>query len=139
MRFMSPNEDYGSETVDINLSPLIDMVFLLLIFFMVTTVFVKRTALDVTPPEAVTAAPAPDTALIFSVRADGTVRFGEEEIRVASIPGIYRRQTGAGGASRPVIVVADQQSLTGKVVEVIDACRSAGAELVSLATRNRGM
>ncbi len=136
---MSPNEDYGSETVDINLSPLIDMVFLLLIFFMVTTVFVKRTALDVTPPEAATSAPAPDTAVIFSVSADGTVRFGEEEIRVASIPGIYRRQTGAGGQSRPVIVVADQQSLTGKAVEVIDACRSAGAELVSLATRNRGM
>ncbi len=138
MRFMSPNEDYGSETVDINLSPLIDMVFLLLIFFMVTTVFVKRTALDVTPPEAATSAPAPDTALIFSVSADGTIRFGEDEIRVASIPGIYRRQSGPG-ESRPVVVVADRQSLTGKAVEVIDACRSAGAELVSLATRNRGM
>ena len=132
---MSPNEDYGSDTVDINLSPLIDMVFLLLIFFMVTTVFVKRTALDVTPPEATTGTPAPETALIFSVGADGSVRFGEEKIAVASIPGIYRRQTDAGGQSRPVIVVADQQSLTGKAVEVIDACRSAGAKMVSLATR----
>lgn len=135
MRFMSPNEDYGSETVDINLSPLIDMVFLLLIFFMVTTVFVKRTALDVTPPEATTAADAPDAAIVFSVGADGTIRFGDSPVTLNAIPGIYRRQSAS--ADKPVVIVADQRSQTGAAVAVIDACRAAGAEFVSLATRTQ--
>jgi biopolymer transport protein ExbD len=134
MRFMSPNEDYGNETVDINLSPLIDMVFLLLIFFMVTTVFVKRSALDITPPDAATAGAAPESAIVFNITGDGIIRFGDSEISLASVPGVYKRQMGNIG--RPVVVVADRQTPTGAAVAVVDTCRAAGAQQVSLATRN---
>ncbi len=134
MRFMSPNEDYGNETVDINLSPLIDMVFLLLIFFMVTTVFVKRSALDITPPDAATAGTAPESPIVFSITGDGTIRFGDSKITLASVPGIYKRHMETTG--QPVVIVADCQTPTGAAVAVVDACRAAGAQLVSLATTN---
>lgn len=121
-----------SESVDINLSPLIDMVFLLLIFFMVTTVFVKDRGVDVQKPEAVSGREIETENIVFTITSEGDVVYGGESISVNNVRGLVSRLMQQ--KERPIILKADKISRTGKVVDVIDQCKLAGAAEISIAT-----
>jgi len=118
-------------SADINLSPLIDMTFLLLIFFMVTTVFVQETGVDVQKPKAASAEQLEKNSILLAVTRDGKVVYGGREVPVNSIRGLVARLLRV--TQMPVIVVADEVSATGVVVQVIDQCKLAGAAQVSIA------
>lgn len=124
-----------TESVDINLSPLIDMVFLLLIFFMVTTVFVKESGIDIQKPEAVSAREIEDESIVFTITSDEDVVYGDESLAVNNIQGLVERLLQS--EERPVILKADKVSRTGIVVEVIDQCKLAGAADISIATEKK--
>ena len=68
------------EGMDINISPLIDMVFILLIFFIVTTVFVEETGVDVEKPEAASAVQLEKNSILIAVTSKGQVVYGGKEI-----------------------------------------------------------
>ncbi len=133
MKLLTPIDVETSESIDINLSPLIDMVFLLLIFFMVTTVFVEETGLDVERPAAATSRELEKNSIMIGVSRDGHVVYGNREIGVNGVRGLVARLRTA--QDLPVIVLADEASLTGLVVAVIDQCKLAGARSVSIAAR----
>ena len=120
-----------SESVDINLSPLIDMVFLLLIFFMVTTVFVEETGITVDRPRAASSRQLERNSVLLGVSADGRVMHGGREVSVNNIRGLVARLLES--RKMPVIILADEAADTGVVVRVIDQCKLAGAEQVSIA------
>lgn len=120
-----------TSTAEINLSPLIDMVFLLLIFFMVTTVFVQETGVDVQRPTAVSADDLEKNSILIAVTSDGKVVHAGRTIGIHDVRGIVSRQLQE--QDMPVIVTADRVSHTGTVVDVIDECREAGARNVSIA------
>ncbi|MCF7855262.1 MAG: biopolymer transporter ExbD [Candidatus Pacebacteria bacterium] len=122
-----------SESVDINLSPLIDMVFLLLIFFMVTTVFVEETGLTIDRPRAASSQQLEKNSVLLGVSADGRIMHGGHEISLNSVRGLVARLVEV--RQIPVIVLADESADTGIVVRVIDQCKLAGAEQVSIAAR----
>jgi len=120
-----------AESADINLSPLIDMVFLLLIFFMVTTVFVEETGVDVQRPTAASATQLEKSSILIAVTREGRIVYGGREIGVNGVRGMVARllQT----QRLPVILLTDQSAQAGLVVDVIDECKLAGASQVSIA------
>ncbi len=127
----------GGDRVDINMGPLIDMVFLLLIFFVVTTSFVKETGIDVTPSTAATATTRERATIMIGVTDEGDVFYEGRRIDVRSVRAHVERAL-AESAAAGVVIVADRHSETGVVVRVMDQCRLAGASDVSLAARREG-
>jgi len=124
----------GSDKVDINMGPLIDMVFLLLIFFVVTTSFVKETGIDVTRSTAATAETQERATIMIGVTDEGDVFYEGRRIDVRSVRAHVERAL-AESPEGGVVIVADRRSETGVVVQVMDQCRLAGASDVSLAAR----
>jgi len=122
----------GAGRVDINMGPLIDMVFLLLIFFVVTTSFVKETGIDVQRSTAATAETVERGNILLGVSTDGEIFYEGRKIDVRSVRAHVERAL-AEDPESAVVVVADQGSRTGIVVQAMDQCRLAGAKQVSLA------
>lgn len=122
----------GNTGVDINMGPLVDMVFLLLIFFVVTTSFVKESGIDVSRASAATAELKQRATIMIGVSPDGEIFFEGKKVDVRSVRGLIERAL-AEDPEGGVVVVADKASRTGSVVEVMDQCRLAGAKDVSLA------
>ncbi len=118
---------------DINISPLIDMVFILLIFFMVSTTFVKDLKLDLNRPAASTATVASTKAIRIYIDQAGDIYLDGEPIRVWVIQSRLRDLLGAG-TNKSVLVVTDEGVPSGRLVEVVDQARLAGAEDVGVAT-----
>ena len=119
-------------TAELNIAPLIDMVFILLIFFLVTTSFVKETGIDVSRPTASTAAAKPRATILIAVDNQDRVFMDHREIDIRAV----RANTERALAENPegsVVVVADRDSSTGVAIQVMDGCRMAGAPNVSLA------
>lgn len=124
-------EDIGGQPAEINMSPMIDMVFLLLIFFMVTTVFVQETGVEVNKPKAASAESLAQNSILLALTTDGRVVHGGQEVSITRlrslISGLLRTK------DMPVIILADERSQTGLLVQVIDQCKLAGAHDVSVA------
>jgi len=121
-----------SKTAGVNMAPLIDMVFLLLIFFMVTTSFVKETGIDVQRPTASTAALKEKGNILVGVSSDGRVFLERKQVDVRSVRAHIERCL-AENPEGAVVIVADKTSQTGVVIQVMDQCRLAGARNVSIA------
>jgi biopolymer transport protein ExbD len=124
----------GGKGVEINMGPLIDMVFLLLIFFVVTTSFVKEAGIDVERSTAATAEIKPHSNIMIGISRDGDVYMEGKRIDIRSVRGLVERSL-AEDPESGVIIVADKQSETGAVVRIMDQCRLAGAKNVSLAAK----
>lgn len=114
------------------MAPLIDLVFLLLIFFMVTTSFVKETGVDVQRPQASTATLKEAGNILVGVSSEGKIFLESKEIDVRSVRAHVERSL-AENPEGAVVIVADKESNTGVVIQVMDQCRLAGAENVSIA------
>lgn len=117
---------------EINISPLIDLVFLLLIFFMVTTSFVRETGVEVERPTATTAGAGHNSNILVAVTSSGEVFFDGRRVDIRTVRGHIARAI-AENPGGEVIVVGDRESHTGVIVQVMDQCRLAGAARVSLA------
>ncbi|MBL0732501.1 MAG: biopolymer transporter ExbD [Deltaproteobacteria bacterium] len=120
------------KSAELNMAPLIDMVFILLIFFLVTTSFVKETGVDINRPTAGSAVSKEKASILVAVTADGRVYIDKHEIDVRAVRANVERALAENPESQ-VLVIADKESLTGVVIMVMDGCRLAGAENVSLA------
>ena len=117
---------------ELNIAPLIDMVFILLIFFLVTTSFVKETGIEVTRPTAATAASQPKATILIAIDPDNRVFMDRREIDIRAVRANVERAL-AENPEGAVVVVADRSSHTGTAIQVMDGCRMAGAHNVSLA------
>jgi biopolymer transport protein ExbD len=120
------------EDNEIDISPLIDCVFILLIFFIVTTVFVEETGVDIERPQAVSAEMLEKNSILFAVTPKGEVVYGGRDVGVSGVRAIVKRLTQKEDI--PVIIQADRGSNSGVVIRVIDEAKLADARKVSLAT-----
>lgn len=118
---------------DIDISPLIDVVFILLIFFMVSTTFVKDAKLDLERPSAQSAVPASAESIRVSIDRHGTVYAGEVPVRPWMLQSRVRELL-RGGAQDTVLVVSDRRVPAESLIEVVDQCRLAGAKNVGVVT-----
>lgn len=124
------------DTEEINIAPLIDMVFILLIFFMVSTTFVRDLQLDLERPGASTAAVADTRAVRVQVDRRGSIFLDGQAVQPWMLEGRVRDRL-ANATLKTVVVTADKSLDTGALVDVVDACRMAGAEHVGLAVEER--
>jgi biopolymer transport protein ExbD len=129
MRFRERTDN--EQRVDI--SPLIDMVFILLIFFMVSTTFVKDMKLDLNRPSASSATTASTKAVRLYIDNAGDTYLDGQPIQVWVIQSRLRELL-SGSPEASVLVVTDDQVPAGRLVEVVDQARRAGAEDVGVAT-----
>ncbi len=116
----------------IDLSPLIDVVFILLIFFIVTTVFIRETGVHVDKPTSVVDRPLPNEVIIIAVTADGRIVYDHNDIGLngirPTVSMLLRTQ------ARPVVIQADRQVTTDMLVKVMDQAKLGGAQQIDLAT-----
>lgn len=120
------------DITEINISPLIDMIFILLIFFIVTTVFVEETGVDVRRPQAASSAPLERETILIAITERGQVFYGGREIGVGGVRAIVRRLTQR--EPLPVILQVDEAAGAGLVVRVIDEATLGGGANISIAT-----
>mgnify|MGYP006252860451 FL=1 len=106
---------------EINISPLIDVVFILLIFFIVTTVFVEETGVDVTKPQASSAVDLEKNSILIAITDTGKVIYGGREIGSAGVRSIVKRLNQKD--EMPVIIQADKTVPTSLLVRVIDEAK----------------
>jgi biopolymer transport protein ExbD len=118
---------------EINVSPLIDIVFILLIFFIVTTVFVEETGVEVQRPQSASADLLEKNSILIAITADGRVVFGGNEIGIRGVRGVVKRLLKQN--DQPVIVQADKAVSVELYTQVHDEAALAGASQINLATR----
>ncbi|GAB6068502.1 hypothetical protein JCM13664_18220 [Methylothermus subterraneus] len=118
----------------IDISPLIDVVFILLIFFVVTTTFVKDMNLDIQRPSAASASLAPSKAVRIYLDAQGNIYLDNQPLRVWMVQSKVRALLREGASD--VLVVTDVRVPAGRLVEVVDQARLAGAKNVGVATQS---
>lgn len=114
-----------------NITPLIDIVFILLIFFVVTTTFSKDLGLEVTRPEASTGSAMPSRLVRVAVNAQGDLAVDGRATRLSRIEPELKERLDLN-TERQVLVIADGRVDANLLVRLIDAARSAGATSVSL-------
>jgi biopolymer transport protein ExbD len=123
-----------SKGVDINMAPLIDMIFILLIFFLVTTSFVKEAGVDVQRPTADSAETREKTNMLIGVTSEGLIYIEGQVLDIRSVRGRMERFL-AEMPDGSVVIVADQDSRTGTAIKVLDQCRLAGVKNISIAAK----
>lgn len=122
----------AEEDNELNLTPMLDVVFILLIFFIVTTSFVKETGIDVNRPSATTAEKKSQGNIFIAINANGDIWIDNREIDIRAV----RANIQVLKASYPqssVIIQSDQDASTGKLVKVMDQVRLAGVQNISIA------
>ena len=124
--------DLDEEEAGINITPMLDIVFIMLIFFIVTTSFVKETGIEVNRPDAQTAVRNERGNILIAITESGDIWMDKRKIDVRAVRANVERML----AERPegaVIVQADKFSQAGVMVTVMDQVRLAGVENVSIA------
>ena len=134
-RFRGTSDDDG-DGAGIDISPLMDCVFILLIFFIVTTTFVEETGVEVDKPQASQSNMLEKTSLLIAITKEGDVVYGGRSIGLAGVQPLVKRELQKEAV--PVIIEADRSVVSGLLVEVIDQAKRGGASKVSIATRIGG-
>lgn len=122
----------AEEDNELNLTPMLDVVFILLIFFIVTTSFVKETGIDVNRPSATTAEKKSQGNILIAINANGDIWIDNREIDIRAV----RANIQVLKASYPqssVIIQSDRDASTGTLVKVMDQVRLAGVRNISIA------
>ena len=123
----------SQQTDGIDISPLIDVVFILLIFFMVSTTFVKDAQLELERPSAQSAEPADTKSVRVSIDRHGDIYLGDNPVRLWMLQSRVREQLRSSSESN-ILIVADQRTPAEQLIDVVDQCRLAGAKNVGVIT-----
>lgn len=124
-----------SDDIGIDLTPMLDVVFILLIFFIVTTSFVRESGIEVDPPQASTAEVQAQASILLAITSEGDVWVDGQPLPLTALGPVVARLH----AERPqssVVIQADKASRSGRLVEVMDRLRQAGVDKIALAAQN---
>lgn len=118
---------------EIDMSPLIDMVFILLIFFVVSTTFTKDMKIDIERPGAASASPASTKSMRIYLESNGNITIDGNRVRAWMVQSRVREFLDATGEGS-ILVVTDRAVAADKLIEVVDQARLAGATNIGVAT-----
>lgn len=119
-----------TDSNEVNLTPMLDVVFIMLIFFIVTTSFIKESGVEIERPEASAATPRPDAQVLVAITPEGAVWVDGKAVDVHRIGQQVAGMLSDDGA---VVIQADRASTTGLLIEVMDRLKQAGVEQVAVA------
>jgi biopolymer transport protein ExbD len=129
---------HGGEEAEINITPMLDIVFIMLIFFIVTTSFVKEIALDLNRPSSEPREEKRISEVVtIHIQANGQVEVGNRPVDIRAVRANVDGELATRGFATPVVVIAHRDADSGLMVRVIDQARMAGADKVSLAAMAR--
>jgi biopolymer transport protein ExbD len=117
-------------SVPVDIAPLIDVVFQLLLFFMLTSSFVLHPSIRVSLPKAQTSQPAAASRLIITLTKDHVIYWDDQVVTLKEL----RRHLKAAGGQAPVLIRADRYAYVDKLMELWDLCRDLGYQEVHIAT-----
>ncbi len=127
------NRSNGEQTADIDMTPMLDIVFIMLIFFIVTTSFVKESGIDVNRPTAQTATRKEQGNIIVGIKANGDVWIDKRLVDIRAV----RANVSRLHAEQPlgaVVIAADKDTKVKVLTQVMDQIRLAGIMNASIAT-----
>ena len=119
----------------LEMTPMIDVVFLLLIFFIVTTSFVKESGVEIERPESSAATPRPDAQVLVAISPEGAVWVDGSPVDAHRVGQQVADMLSDDGS---VVIQADRESTTGLLIEVMDRLREAGVDKVAVAASRSG-
>lgn len=134
MRAPLANLMQEEEKEDIDLTPMLDVVFIMLIFFIVTASFVKEAGIDVNRPEAATAVKKERANILIAISEKGEIWINKRRVDVRAVQANVERLK-AENPQGSVVIQADQKSTTDTLIKVMDASRAAGVFDVSIAAQ----
>ena len=120
------------EDTGIDLTPMLDVVFIMLIFFIVSSSFIRESGVEVQRPQAETACPQDKGNILIAVTADGQIWMDKQPVDIRSVRAHVERMR-VDQPEGAVVVQADQDARTGLVVQVMEQARLAGVQDVALA------
>ncbi|RUO19345.1 biopolymer transporter ExbD [Aliidiomarina iranensis] len=123
------------EEATLDMTPMLDIVFIMLIFFIVTTSFVKEAGIDVNRPEASQATQKPSANIFIAIRENGEVWMDRRQVDVERVAANLERLL-AEQPTDMVVIQADEGARHGVVVEVMDQVKEAGIAQISIAAEN---
>jgi len=130
-------ERNGKGIVALEVTPLVDIVFLLLIFFLLTATYVKNPNLDIELPKAsVDQAASHDKDIIVAIKSDGELRYDNQVVELEKLEGVLRARF-AEDEDAVIVVRADEGAKHGRVVEVMDLAKRIGFRKLAIATKAR--
>ncbi|GLX82772.1 biopolymer transporter ExbD [Thalassotalea loyana] len=122
----------AEEAEEINMTPMLDVVFILLIFFIVTASFVKEAGIDVNRPEAATAVKKERANILVAISDKGEIWINKRRVDVRTVQANIERLK-AENPQGTVVIQADKKATTDVLVKVMDSARAAGVYDVSIA------
>ncbi len=120
------------DEVEVNLTPMLDVVFIMLIFFIVTASFVKEAGIDVNRPNAATAERKEKGNILVAISEDNEIWIDRRQVEPRALRANIERMH-AENPNGAVVIQADEESKNKLLVLVMDAARSAGVKNVSIA------
>lgn len=135
MRNMMQNLQVQEEESEINMTPMLDVVFIMLIFFIVTASFVKEAGIDVNRPDAPTAVKKENANILVAISANNEIWIDRRKVDPRSIRANIERLH-AENPQGSVVIQADEEANTKTLIQVMDASRQAGVFNVSIAAQD---
>ncbi|MEW6993213.1 ExbD/TolR family protein [Colwelliaceae bacterium MEBiC 14330] len=134
MRHLNQMLQDQDEKEDIDMTPMLDVVFILLIFFIVTASFVKEAGIDVNRPEAATAVKKERANILVAISDKGDIWINKRKVDVRSVQANIERLK-AENPQGTVVIQADKKATTDTLIKVMDSARAAGVYDVSIAAQ----
>jgi biopolymer transport protein ExbD len=132
MRDFLTNMQGDEEESSVDITPMLDVVFIMLIFFIVTATFIKEAGIDVDKPAAATAVVQEKASILVAIDANDNVWINRRQVDIRSVRSIIERLH-AENPKGTVVIQADRDSRNNTLVEVMDASRRAGVYDIALA------
>jgi len=131
---MRKNQMFGGEEEEneINLTPMLDVVFIMLIFFIVTASFIKEAGIDVDRPDAPTAESQDDAAILIAISANDEIWIDRRQTEPNAVRGMIERLH-AENPKGSIVIQADEESTNEMLVIVMEAAKQAGVSNVAIA------
>ena len=124
--------DRGNEETELNLTPMLDSVFIMLIFFVVTTSFVRESGIEVNRPSAQTAERRDHGNILIAISPNGEIWIDKRAVDIRAVRAVVERLV-AENPEGGVIIQGDREAQIGLLVKVMDQVRKAGIVNVSIA------
>ena len=135
MRRMFSNRADGQDEATVDITPMLDVVFIMLIFFIVTATFVKLSGIEVDAPSATTSVVQEKANILVAIDADNTIWINRREVDFRALRANIERLH-AENPKGSVVIQADRFSNNDTLVKVMDASRRAGVYNIALAAQN---
>ena len=129
---MARRHSAQQEETEINITPMLDIVFIMLIFFIVTTSFIKETGIDPDRPEAETAYKQERGNILIAINQIGDIWMNKRKVELTQVRQMVEQAKNESPESS-VVIIADEKAATGILIDLMDQIRMGGVSNISVA------